>query len=394
MNNDKIKLVSYIPHGAMPDIRGFAPSIVAYNLTKNFKQTSAFTICNRETYKEDYETDSEIGPIYRIKEGRIYRRLFRKITKLDPYPLHTRAAKIVNKISPDIFHAHQLEFPVDDFLRHLDKRIPLVIHAHVTDRKFSRKRGAADLYIAVSKYVRDILAENGYPEETMEVIHNGVDTGIFKPALPDEKQAIKNSLGIPEDAFVLSFIGRLQEVKGFHTFLRAAEILLSKYPQIHVLTVGPEPDDAKREKLYGWRTNLRKQLSIAYEKRYNEFPRLHHSSLSDIYKITDVAYLPSLIEPQGMVMIEAMASGCITVSSNVGGIKESISHGSTGFLIDKPYSVGEGIQLIEEIINHTERYESIKSNASLFIVDNFDWKISAAKMEKLYFRLCNKSQEG
>ena len=90
-----------------------------------------------------------------------------------------------------------------------------------------------------------------------------------------------------------------------------------------------------------------------------------------------------------MVMMESMASGCITVSSNVGGIKESISHGSTGFLIDKPDSVEEGVQLIEEIIDHRERYEAIKSNARQFIVDNFDWKISAAKMEKLYFGLCN-----
>src|SRR5208282_2941359 len=184
---------------------------------------------------------------------------------------------------------------------------------------------------------------------------------------PDEKTAIKNSLNIPEDAFVLSFIGRMQEIKGVDVFLQAAEILLSKYPKLYVFAVGPEPDDAKREKPYGWRTNLRRQLSVDYEKRYTEFPRLPHSSLSDIYKITDITYLPSLSETHGMVMIESMASGCITVSSNVGGIKESISHGSTGFLIDRPDSVGEGIQLIEEIIDHAERYESIRSNARRFI---------------------------
>jgi UDP-N-acetylglucosamine:(glucosyl)LPS alpha-1,2-N-acetylglucosaminyltransferase len=386
---NNIKLVSYVPHGAVPDIRGFAPSIVAYNLTKNLKQISAVTICNRETYRKEYEVDSEIGPIYRIKEGRIYRRLFRKITKLDPYPLHARAAKIVNSVSPDIFHAHQLEFPVDDFLRRLDKKIPLVIHSHGVNIKLSPKRGNADLYIAVSKYAKNELVENGYPEKIIEVIHNGVDTEMFKPALPDEKRAIKNSLNVPEDTFVISFIGRMQEGKGVDVFLQAAGILLSKYPQLYVFTVGPEPDNAKKEKRYGWRTNLRRQLSLVYGKRYNEFPRLPHSSLSDIYKITDIAYLPSLYDLHPLVIIESMASGCITVSSNVGGIKESISHGSTGFLIDKPDSVEEGVQLIEEIIDHTERYESIKSNARQFIVDNFDWKISAVKMEKLYFDLLN-----
>jgi glycosyltransferase involved in cell wall biosynthesis len=88
-------------------------------------------------------------------------------------------------------------------------------------------------------------------------------------------------------------------------------------------------------------------------------------------------------------MLESMASGCITVSSNVGGIRESISNGTTGFLLDDPNNVDEGVQLITEIIDHIERYEAVKNNARKFMVDNFDWNISAAKMERLYFTLCS-----
>jgi glycosyltransferase involved in cell wall biosynthesis len=389
---DRLKLVSYVPHGAVPDIRGFAPSIVAYNLTRHLKQISTVTICNRETYSRNYEPTSDIGPIYRIKEGRVYRRLFRKITRLDPYPLHARAAKIVNGISPDIFHAHQLEFPVNDFRRRLGRNIPVVVHAHVTDRTFHSGDGCASLYIAVSKYVRDILAENGYPEEILKVIRNGVETDLFKPALPHEKIDIKKSLNIPEDTFVMSFVGRMQEVKGFHIFLGAVEILLSKYPGLFVLAAGPEPEDAAKDKSYRSRIDARERLRARYGPRYREFPSLPHIELADLFKITDVSFLPSFAEPQGMVMIESMSSGCITVSSNVGGIKESISHGTSGFLLDKPDNIDAGVQLIEEIINHPGRFEPIKSNARQFIVDNIDWKIAAAKMEKLYFGLCERNK--
>ena len=257
--------------------------------------------------------------------------MFRKITKLDPYPLHARAAKIVRRISPDIFHAHQLEFPVNDFLKRLDRKIPVVVHAHVTDRKFNSKNGCADLYIAVSKYVRDQLAENGYQEEKIEVIRNGVDTGLFKPALLREKLDLKNSLHIPEDAFVISFVGRMQEVKGIDIFLRIAEILLSKYPGLYVFAAGPEPADAKKEKNYRSRLDARRRLRVTNGPRYTEFPSLPHNELANLYKITDVSFLPSFAETQGMVMIESMSSGCITVSSEVGGIRESISHGTTGF---------------------------------------------------------------
>ena len=50
INRENIKLVSYVPHGPVPDIRGFAPSIVAFNLMKHFRQTSPVTICSRETF--------------------------------------------------------------------------------------------------------------------------------------------------------------------------------------------------------------------------------------------------------------------------------------------------------------------------------------------------------
>ncbi|MGO9378064.1 MAG: glycosyltransferase family 4 protein [Dissulfurispiraceae bacterium] len=392
--DDRIKLVSYLPHGLIPDIRGFAPAIVAYNLTKYLNSVSVFTICNRESCVENYEINGEIGPITRIGEGRIYRRLFRKISRLDPYPLHRRAAAIVNRISPDIFHAHQLEFPINDFLKRLKKKIPIVVHAHVTNRKFSPERGCADLYVAVSSYVRGRLIEQGYPEERIEVVYNGVDTGLFQPVSVDKKTAIRKGWNIPEDACVVSFVGRMQEVKGFHIFLQTVEILLNKYHNLYVIVVGSKQHDEKREKSYDLRTRVRKRLLSGYEKRYIEFPPMPHSDLSNVFKAADISFQPSQIETQGMAVIEAMASGCISISTNVGGIKESISHGETGFLLDNPDDIDGATQLIGDIIEYASKYDYIRDNARRFILQNFDWKISATKTEDLYFKLYGKAISG
>ena len=57
--------------------------------------------------------------------------------------------------------------------------------------------------------------------------------------------------------------------------------------------------------------------------------------------------------------------------------------------MDDPNNVDGGVELITEIIDHLERYEQVKNNARKFIVENFDWNISAAKMERLYFTLCS-----
>jgi len=380
-------VISYIPHFSVPDRLGASPSIVAFNLAKKLQFASVTIICNSEDYKETFEINAETGAIYRIKEGRLYRRLFRKITRLDPYPLHVRAAKIAARIFPDIFHAHQLEFPVHDFLRKLRQKTHIVVHAHVTHRTFDLKRGVADRYVAVSDYVREKLIEKNYPADKITVVRNGVDSALFAPATTREKELLKETIGISADNIVLSFVGRLQEVKGFHTFLEAARALMPKYKNLHVFVVGPEPESAARDKSYSFRNIIRADLRLRFGRRYREIPPLPHRKLANIFKVTDISFLPSLSEPQGLVMIESMSSGCITVSSKTGGIKESISNGETGFFLDKPENAGDGIQLIGDIIDHMERYESIKHNSRRFIVDNFDWKISGAKMERLYLEL-------
>src|SRR5271169_2582036 len=345
-------VISYIPHFAVPDRRGASPSIVAFNLAKNLQFSSVTIICNREGHKETFDINPDTGAIYRIREGRLYRKLFRKITRLDPYPLHVRTAKISARIFPDIFHAHQLEFPVNDFLRSARLKVPIVVHSHVTNRTFNPERGLADCYVAVSDYVKERLIERNYPADKIAVIRNGVDSALFAPATAREKDLLKETLSMPADSVVLSFVGRLQEVKGFHTFLQTASILLPEYKNLHVLVVGPEPENAARDESYRRRKDLRVELASRFGQRYREIPPLPHPKLSNIFKITDVSLLPSLAEPQGMVMLESMASGCVTVSSNNGGIKESIAHGTTGFLLDKPDKADEGIQLIGDILDH------------------------------------------
>jgi len=174
-----VKAAIYVPHGAIPDKRGFAPAIVAWNHARRLKTVSPVIVSAREDYPDAHEIVDGI-PVYRIGEGRLYRRVFRKMTRLDPYPLHRRAAKLVNRESPDLFHAHQLEFPVADFLGALGRKIPVIVHAHVTAARFDEQRGIADRYLAVSRHVRDrLVAEKNFPPARVEVLPNVADTELF-----------------------------------------------------------------------------------------------------------------------------------------------------------------------------------------------------------------------
>ena len=100
--------------------------------------------------------------------------------------------------------------------------------------------------------------------------------------------------------------------------------------------------------------------------------------------MTDIVLVPSLNEPQGMVMLESMACGCITISSNREGIKESVEHGKTGFLLDHPDNPDEALAQLEDTIRRLGSLGAMRHAARQAAVTRFDWNAVAAQLEEIY----------
>lgn len=376
-----MKICEYVPHGAVPDIRGFAPAIVAQNFAKFLKEDEAYIISNLEDYKDGF-SKTEYGNVYRIGESALYRRLFRKITRLDPYPLHARAAKIVNTRPVDIFHAHQLEFDVKDFRKRVDKNTKIAIHAHVT-KKFDLSLGTADCYLAVSAYLRARLIERGFDERLVHIVRNGVDTDIFKPLDEKQKNGIKLKYGIEKNRKVVVFAGRKQEIKGFHVFLEVAKRLLENRDDIFVIAVGAEPNDAKTEKSYQKREELRNILKN--KSNYLELPPLKQVDLANIFGVADAALLPSKAETQGMAILEAMSCGCFVVSSDNSAIVESIESGLNGLLIKNTEDIEAYYAAAKDALNGN--FEHIRANAREKILKTFSWEVVTQSLREVFCKL-------
>lgn len=372
----------YVPHGAIPDRRGYAPAIVAWNFARYLREFDPFVLCAREHHAADHEFVHGIS-VQRFHEGRLYRRLFKKITRLDPYPLHRRAAAMLRHQPWDLLHAHQLEFPVDDFLRRTGTRKPVLLHAHVTTNQFDPARGVADRYIAASEHIRRRLIEaKGYPAERLVVVRNGVDVELFKPAVTADRRQLRLHLDLPQDATVLVFFGRREEVKGFHVWLRALAALTERHKDLYAVAIGPERREALLEPTYAERRQLQQQLDA--RGRFRSLPAVPHPELVNYLRAADVALLPSLVEPQGMAMIEAMASGCVTVSSKVGGIPESIRHGETGYLLERPEDIDEVIATCEKVLNQSTERAVMREKARADIVARFSVDVVARELEQVY----------
>lgn len=164
------------------------------------------------------------------------------------------------------------------------------------------------------------------------------------------------------------------------------ERALEKRRNLYVIAAGPEPEDSKRETTYSQRREIRQKLWAG--GAYAEYPAMPQTELAKLLKMTDIVLVPSLSEPQGMVMLESMACGCVTISSNVEGIKESVTHGQTGFLLDHPDNPEEAMAQLEQVIANRDSLGALRQ-AARAAAARFDWNPVTARLEKIYRDVMN-----
>ena len=176
--------------------------------------------------------------------------------------------------------------------------------------------------ICISHMVKkDIQRHYAVPEEKLHVIYNGVDTSAFHPSLAERhRQPVREVFGIPPDALLFLFVGSGFERKGLAILLQA---LATQAENTHLLVVGKD----KRMQNFR-RAAVRLGLGA----------RVHfaggQADVLPFYGAADAMAFPTLYEPFGNVVLEAMASGLPVITSSKSGAAELIEHGKNGYICD------------------------------------------------------------
>jgi D-inositol-3-phosphate glycosyltransferase len=168
--------------------------------------------------------------------------------------------------------------------------------------------------------------------DKVHVVSPGVDLYTFTPG--ESRSAARAVVGLPADALVVSFVGRIQPHKGPEVLIRATSELIKHSPLLrHKLVVnvmggasGANTEEVDRLKeLSSW-------LSIDDVVRFE--PPVARKDLAQWYRAADLVVVPSYSESFGLVALEAQACGTPVVATAVGGLRTAVADGISGVLVD------------------------------------------------------------
>ena len=159
----------------------------------------------------------------------------------------------------------------------------------------------------------------------------GVDLDLFTPG---SRRAARRRHDLPEDAFVLLFVGRIQPLKAPDVLLRAAARLLEQRPSMRdrlVVAVvgGPSGSGLAHPRSL---ESLASRLGLADVVRF--VPPTAQRDLPDWYRAADVTVVPSYSESFGLVAIESQACATPVVAASVGGLRTAVADGRSGVLVE------------------------------------------------------------
>lgn len=210
-------------------------------------------------------------------------------------------------------------------------------------------------------------------EKKFTVIPNGIDASQFQIDINKAKK--KTSLGIPEDAFVISCVSRLRRKKGHEYLLNAFEQIVKKHKNTTLLLVG----DGERE------DELKKQIA-GYTSRGAIRFLGNRTDVPEILAITDIFVLPTEGEGMSNAIIEAMTSGKAIITTQLPENQELIDNQKTGILVTVKNTTALTDSL-EFLMSNEITRSSLAENAKLTAERKFDSKTIAINLADFYNKI-------
>lgn len=222
-----------------------------------------------------------------------------------------------------------------------------------------------------------------------EVVRWGVDTNMFVPLDKDHEDTmlahenIRIRYGEPDENALAGLsdtetplilaVGRLVARKGFRTLLKSMPGVLSKHPRAHLVIVGRGHMKRTLEK-------QAKRLGVSESVTIE--PGMPFDDLAQLFRSANLVAYPSYYEGQGLIPLEAMASGTPVITVNDGPLPEMVDETVGGlFDIEQPGTLAEAINTL---LSNPEKREAMAAAGRRRVLDEYTYALNAERYSEFY----------
>ncbi|MDC1308668.1 glycosyltransferase [Saprospiraceae bacterium] len=301
--------------------------------------------------------------------------------------------KIIAQVIPDIIHLHT---PKASFLGAMAakslgrKNIIYHIHGLVSANNASWKNPIyvlekltcqmASRILCVSDSIRQHAIDKKYCDSAkVSVIANGTVNGIdFQNRFSSDKLSISKYKDIraSEDEFIVGFVGRLSEAKGFFDYLQVCDTLVSSNPNLKAVIVGPNETQDKMTNVMSKYANLNSDNCILIGEINDPENVIFHF---------DLMLFPTHREGFGLVAAEANALGVPVVGYDIPGLRDAVENGTTATLVPV-YNVPELSKAVKSFIDDENMLLEFGENGVSRVRRLFDGNLIREEVYNFYFK--------
>lgn len=313
--------------------------------------------------------------------------------------LERRLEEVVEKIKPDILHAHSPVLNALPALRVGERHgIPVVYEVRAfwedaaVDHGTCKEGGLryrltrsletyvfkrADAVTTICEGLRSDIVGRGIPAEKVTVIPNAVNIEEFTVG-GRANLVLVSQLGLTGKT-VIGFIGSFYAYEGLDILLKAFPLMLARNPDVRVLLVGGGPEE---DRLKAMATGLGVADKVVFTGR------VPHAQVQHYYDLLDVLVYPrlsmrltDLVTP--LKPLESMAQGRLLAASDVGGHHELIRDNETGVLFKSgsPQALSDRVL---DLLAHPERWQGLKDAGRRFVETERNWSVSVGRYPAVY----------
>lgn len=260
----------------------------------------------------------------------------------------------------------------------LPERYKVAFRANIIKQKLAIAR--SDYFFAISNSVR-LGIKREKSEAQVFLTPNGVDTNAFSKRSDNDTERVRKRFNVKNKAPIVLFVGRSHPIKGVHLLNQLIGILQKEFGK-NITFIFVSSDNKI----------LKSHINASFYPYCYFFENVLTEDLICLYNLASVHIAPSLYEPFGLTGLEAMSCGTPTVAFDVGGFKDYLTDGVSGYLI-KPFDVEQFGKRVSSLLSNDNPRCSMGERGRQKAL-RFDWKVTSVITRDAFTQIISAYKKG